>query len=270
MIIDFHTHIFPDSLAWKVMPKLTADFNEPASTDGTADGLLRSMQESRIDLSVVLPVVTNPRQFRSITQFALQINERFEHVTQGPRLLSFAGIHPDSADYMGELNTIKELGFKGIKLHPDDQKVLIDDIRYKRIIARACELDLIVSIHAGYDPVSPQLIHAAPRPIARMLDDVRPQKVVLAHLGSNLFYDEAERTLVGRDVYLDTSFSIRHIEPDQMLRIIRNHGHKKVLFGSDVPWTSQKKDLKTFLDLELTPMEQEDILYRNARRLLRL
>lgn len=269
MIIDFHTHIFPDALAKRVMPHLTAEFNEPPSTDGTADGLLKSMSESRIDLSIVLPVVTKPQQFHSITQFALQINERFEHA-RGPRLLSFAGIHPDSEDYMGELNTIKELGFKGIKLHPDDQNVMIDDIRYKRIIARASELDLIISIHAGYDPTSPCPIHAAPRPIARMLDDVRPQKVVLAHMGSNLFYDEVERTLVGRDVYLDTSFSIRHIDPGQMLRIIRNHGHKKILFGSDVPWTDQKKDLKTFMELELTPMEREDILFRNARQLLHL
>lgn len=269
MIIDFHAHIFPDELAKRIMPKLATTISENPSMDGTADGLLQSMKESRIDLSVVLPVVTKPRQFPTITRFALQINERFEHA-KGPRLLSFAGIHPDSSDYMGELNTIKELGFKGIKLHPDDQKVMIDDIRYKRLIYRASELDLIISVHAGYDCSSPCPVHAAPRPIARMLEEVKPKKMVLAHMGNNMFYDEVERTLVGRDVYLDTSFSVNHIDPGQMLRIIRNHGHKKILFGSDAPWTDQKKDLNTFLKLELTPMEKEDILYRNARQLLKL
>ncbi len=269
MIIDFHTHIFPDALAQRVIPKLSAIFSEKASTDGTADGLVQSMKKSRINLSIVLPVVTKPQQFHSITQFALEINERFEHA-KGPRLLSFAGIHPDSADYKGELNTIKNLGFKGIKLHPDDQNVMIDDIRYKRIIARASELGFITSIHAGFDTTSPCPIHAAPRPTARMLDNVRPQKVVLAHMGSNLFYDEVERTLVGKDVYLDTSFSIHHIEPGQMLRIIRNHGYQKILFGSDTPWTDQKKDLETLLQLELTPIEQDAVLYRNARQLLQM
>lgn len=269
MIIDFHTHIFPDALAKRVLGHLANVISENPSMNGTVDGLIQSMKTSRIDLSIVLPVVTKPRQFSTITKFALEVNQRFEHAS-GPRLLSFAGIHPDSADYMGELNTIKNLGFKGIKLHPDDQDTFIDDIRYERIIARACELDLIVSIHAGYDCSSPCPVHAAPRIIARMLDHVKPQKTVLAHMGNNMFYDEVERTLIGRDVYLDTSFSINHIEPDQMLRMIRNHGHKKILFGSDAPWTDQRRDLRTFLELELSPMEQEDILYRNARRLLNL
>ena len=269
MIIDFHTHIFPDALAPRVIPNLTHIISENPSMNGTINGLVESMRTSHIDLSIVLPVVTKPKQFRSITKFALEVNERFEH-TKGPRLLSFAGIHPDTSDYMGELNTIKELGFKGIKLHPDDQKTLIDDIRYKRIISRACELGLIITIHSGYDCSSPCPVHAAPRILARMLDDVRPQKVILAHMGGNIFYDEVERTLIGRDVYLDTAFTLRHIESDQMLRMIRNHSPKKVLFGSDAPWTDQKKDLRTFQELELTPMEREDILYRNGRHLLNI
>lgn len=76
--------------------------------------------------------------------------------------------------------------------------------------------------------------------------------------------------MIGRDVYLDTAFTLRHIESDQMLRMIRNHSPKKVLFGSDAPWTDQKKDLRTFQELELTPMEREDILYRNGRHLLNI
>ena len=99
MIIDFHTHIFPDALAPRVIPNLTHIISENPSMNGTINGLVESMRTSHIDLSIVLPVVTKPKQFRSITQFALEVNERFEH-TKGPRLLSFAGIHPDTSDYM--------------------------------------------------------------------------------------------------------------------------------------------------------------------------
>ena len=117
MIIDFHTHIFPDALAPRVIPNLTHIISENPSMNGTINGLVESMRTSHIDLSIVLPVVTKPKQFRSITQFALEVNERFEH-TKGPRLLSFAGIHPDTSDYMGELNTIRSWALKVLNSTP--------------------------------------------------------------------------------------------------------------------------------------------------------
>ncbi|MBQ2450544.1 MAG: hypothetical protein II273_03090, partial [Lachnospiraceae bacterium] len=42
----------------------------------------------------------------------------------------------------GELKRIKELGLPGIKLHPDYQGVMIDDVRYMNIIEYADAMDL--------------------------------------------------------------------------------------------------------------------------------
>ena len=42
MIIDFHTHIFPDKVAEKAVPKLAAVINHNPSMNGTAAGLLDS------------------------------------------------------------------------------------------------------------------------------------------------------------------------------------------------------------------------------------
>ena len=58
MIIDFHTHIFPDALAPRVIPNLTHIISENPSMNGTINGLVESMRTSHIDLSIVLPVVT--------------------------------------------------------------------------------------------------------------------------------------------------------------------------------------------------------------------
>ena len=85
-----------------------------SNLDGTAEGLLNSMKDRNIALSVELPVVTNPKSTVKMNDYAAISNEKL-----GERgYLSFAGMHPDFEDYKGELRRIKSLGFKGIKLHP--------------------------------------------------------------------------------------------------------------------------------------------------------
>ncbi len=94
MVIDFHTHIFPDAIAEKTIRFLGEKASIEAKADGTAAGLLRSMEEGGTDLSVILPVVTKPSQFQSILSFAEKINK-----TYPGKLFSFGGIHPDSEQY---------------------------------------------------------------------------------------------------------------------------------------------------------------------------
>ena len=103
MIIDFHTHIFPDKIAEKTIAKLASVANIAASTDGTINGLVESMNRANVDISVIQPVVTKPEQFETINQFAQSINEKYKG-----RLISFGGIHPDCEDYKHKLNHIKE------------------------------------------------------------------------------------------------------------------------------------------------------------------
>ena len=63
MIIDFHTHIFPDGIAEKTIPFLEQRSGVKANTDGMLKGLLRAMEQRGVDVSVVHPVVTKPSQF---------------------------------------------------------------------------------------------------------------------------------------------------------------------------------------------------------------
>ena len=66
MIIDFHTHSFPDQSAEKTIKILEAKGGSKAFTDGTRLGLVNSMKAAGIDCSIVLPVLTKPEQFKSI------------------------------------------------------------------------------------------------------------------------------------------------------------------------------------------------------------
>ena len=270
MIIDFHTHIFPDKVAAKAIPNLASVIHLEPSMNGTIDDLRDSMEKSGIDLSVVLPIVTSPHQYESILRFAVHVNETCSEGS-GPRLLSLASVHPMADDYKAQLRQIRQEGFQGIKLHPNYQGLHFDDIRYMRLIAAACEQDLLILTHAGYDPYTPDEEFCTPDMALHVLDEVRPPKLILAHMGSNEFYDESEEKLCGMQVYFDTAYSILHMNETQFVRMVRKHGADRVLFGTDTPWTYQKECAQRLLSMEgLTDQEKQHILSGNAEKLLGL
>lgn len=260
MIIDFHTHMFPYKIARGTIEFLSSVCHTKPFTDGTYEGLKASGAEALIDISVVLPIVTNLSQFDSINRFAAL------HQEEG--ILSFGGIHPDSSNYKEELRLIRDMGLKGIKLHPDYQEVYFNDIRCKRVVDFASELGLVVSVHAGADPKCPEDIHCTPSMAAELIDEVRPEKLVLAHMGGNNQWDEVEKLLVGKHVYFDTGVVLGRIPDDQFIRIVGAHGADKILFATDSPWAGQKEFIKYFSGMALAENEKRQILGENACRLL--
>ncbi|MCI6464442.1 MAG: amidohydrolase family protein [Faecalicatena sp.] len=261
-MIDFHTHIFPDKIAGKTLDFLSARCKTVPFTNGTAEGLRESARNSGVDVSIALPVVTNPGQFESINRFAAQFLEG--------EILSFGGIHPESGDYKRELKELKNMGFRGIKLHPAYQETFFNDIRYKRIISYASELGFIISVHGGFDPGYPDCIYATPQMSAEVIDEVRPEKLVIAHMGGFYCWDDVERYLVGRDVYLDTAVVFGKIDDAQFVRITRGHGVEKILFATDSPWSGQAESAEHFGRLPFNEDEKRKILDENARKLLTL
>ena len=214
MIIDFHTHNFPDKIAASVITKLEASSDTKASTDGTLDGLKKSMKEAGIDISVVLPVMTAPKQFESVNRYAAQTNGK-------DGIISFGGIHPDNDDIEEKLDSIKAMGLPRIKLHPDYQGVFIDDDRYIRIIRHAVKIGLYVITHAGFDPAFPEIIRCTPERTLNMLNKVyggkKPQepRIILAHLGSLDETDKVIDMLAGKNLYLDTAVMLDRLPAEK-------------------------------------------------------
>lgn len=265
MVIDFHTHIFPDAIAAKTIDLLQQRSGITPATDGTLNGLLQSMERTGVDLSVILPVVTKPSQFESVNTFAKSVNE-----TYAGKLISFGGIHPDSEDYKKELRTIKEMGLPGIKLHPDYQGVMIDDVRYMNIIEYASELGLIVSTHAGVDSGLPEPIHCPPDKMRKVLDAIKPEKFVVAHYGGWKQWEMVYEYLADANVYFDTAVTFGYIEQDMFLKIWEKHDKNKVLFATDSPWSDAAMAIEKVHELPISTQEREDILANNAKRLLGL
>ena len=263
MVIDFHTHIFPEKIAARTIRLLEQKGNIKAAANGTLEGLLSAMDTAGVDFSVILPVATKPEQFHSILSFAKSVNEQYHG-----KLLSFGGIHPDSPDYKGELKKLKENGFAGIKLHPDYQGVMIDDIRFMRIMEYASELGMIIVTHAGLDIGYPDLVHCPPDKVRKVLHTVQPEKMVLAHFGGFSRWDEVEEFLAGENVWLDTAFIFDYISQEQFLKIYNKHDKKKILFATDSPWSDMKRGTQWVNSLPVSEAEKEDIFFGNAKRLL--
>lgn len=266
MIVDFHTHLFPDKIAAKTIGMLAERSGMIPFADGTVDKLLQEMEEGDVNLSVVLPVVTKPEQFASITQFACGLNERFgkgEH-----RILSFGGVHPYSSSYKEELRELKQLGFRGIKLHPDYQGVFIDDMAYKRVIEEASKLDFIIVVHAGVDVGLPEPVHCPPEQMLSVIREVQPPKLVLAHLGGWKCWEQVEELLAGENVWMDTAVAFGICPDEQFKRIIEKHGFHRILFATDSPWTGQKESVDYLKNMGLSQEAEDAILYQNAIKLL--
>lgn len=167
MIIDFHTHIFPEKIASRAIASLEQKAKMRAHVSGVEASLRASMDKSGVDLSIILPVVTNPHQFETVNRVAVETNEH----TKETGLLSFGGIHPDNDNYREIIQFLAGHGCKGIKVHPVYQGVAIDDIRFLRIIDCAEEYGLVTITHAGYDIGFPGEEQSLPVHICNMLDE---------------------------------------------------------------------------------------------------
>ena len=280
MIVDFHTHTFPDKIAAATIEKLSRMAHIHPFTDGTAEGLKRSMADAGVTYSVVLPVATNPRQVAGINRAAAAVNDREEG------LISFGCTHPELENWKEELDQAARLGLKGIKIHPAYQMVDQNDIRYLRILERAGELGLIVVTHSGLDIGFPGAEQCAPRKIAEAVRQVGPVQLVAAHMGGWRQWKEAEQLAEFTNVYLDTSFSTGSLTPrsaedapdtalelmqaDAFLHMVSLFGVHRILFGTDSPWSDQRESIRWLQDLPLPAADCAAILGANAQGLLQL
>ncbi len=268
MIIDFHTHIFPDKIADSTIEILKQKAKIKAYTKATLQDLKQSMNEAGVDLSVVLPVVTKPSQFGSILKFALKISRE-----EG--IQSFGGIHPQTENYKKELDEIAASGLPGIKLHPDYQKTFIDDEKMMVLVQYAINKGLHVVFHAGIDVGYPEPVHCPPDRAAKLLSKLdygkeEQGKLIFAHTGGHEQWDDVETYLVGKEVYFDLAYNLGKIPDQQLKRMIKNHGAERFLFATDSPWDGQKQDVEYLEKLDLPEEVKKAIFSENAKRLLKI
>lgn len=277
MVIDFHTHAFPDKLAAGALSQLVSNAARFADvygeltpyTDGTLKGLQDSGHRGGIDISLIQPIATSAKPSHSINDFAAQADKQ-------PGLRSFGSVHPRNPAWKEELERLAELGLRGIKLHPEYQGCYVDEPETVQVVKEAGRLGLIVLFHAGVDIGMPPPVHCTPERVARLRRMVPDTVLVLAHMGGDHMWKEAREILPQLHVYIDTSHAVPEY-PEQwplFAESIRAMGTDRVLFGTDSPWSDQAaavRETRRFLrEQQFTEQESAAIMGGNAARLLHI
>lgn len=256
-IIDAHCHIYPAKIAAKAVAAIGNFYNIKMSEDGTSAALIAEGAKIGVEKYVVHSTATTVHQVRSINDYIH--GEMLAH----PEFIGFMTLHNEMED--GAIESEVELalsrGMKGVKLHPDFQKFNIDDAEN---IYRVTAGRLPVLLHMGdkrYDFSSPSRL--------RKMAEKYPEQIFIgAHFGGYSVWDKVECLKDLPNVYFDTSSSLWALDKARASDLIHRFGHERYFFGTDFPMWKHDEELQRFLALDLTEEEREDILYRNAAKLL--
>ena len=268
MIIDVHTHVFPDGLAARAVATMEASAKLPglrAAEDGTLAALRRSMQRNNITCSVTVPVATQPEHVPGINRYVI---ETLHHETG---VIAFGALHPRYAAWEHEIARLVNAGIKGVKLHPEFQEFQLDAPEFVPFLRAIAAAGLVVLLHMGDDYFATCAARATPRQLARVLDTVDGLRVIAAHAGGFMRWQEVLDCLAKHPrVWLDVAFCAGALPDEMRRRLFEAHGYERVLLGSDFPWVSQDATIAYVRSWRLPAALEAAVLGGNAAQLLTL
>ena len=269
--IDFHIHAFPDAIAEKAVKGLVNNVNNLGKelkgipcTNGTM-AAARQYLKNYADVGVLMPIATRSGQQKKVNDWA--------NACQGNGILSFGSVFPFDEEWESELERIKDMGLKGVKLHPDYQKFDVDDKNMYPVYKKISQLGLPVLFHTGTDPVSLDHTHCKPCSLRKVAEDFPDLTVIAAHFGGNFSYNEAKEHILSAglpNVYVDTSVAYFFADASQLTEGIKLIGADKVLFATDLPWSCGKEAVESLSAADLTSEEFDMIYSLNALKLLNI
>lgn len=264
MLIDFHTHAFPDKLAPHALDSLSQAIHLTPATDGTIGGLIKRMDNDGVDYSVVCNIATNPKQTVNVNNFALDTLR--DH---SDRIIPLGSVNPYFPEPEHELDRLANGGIKGIKIHPDYMHCMIDAQEFDRVFDICADHGMFIVTHAGFDVYSPDKIWCSPDGILERIRRSPKTKLICAHYGGNTLWNEVEGKLIGKNVYIDTSLATVYDLPSaQAVRMLSKHDPEKILFGTDCPWCNARETYAYVDNLDINTELKERIFSENAKMLL--
>jgi hypothetical protein len=259
VIVDFHSHVWPDAVARKALGGNVPDM--PLFGDGTVAGLAAAQDEAHIDRSVCLAVANTPDQLAAANQFIGSLDRN--------RFVPFGSVHP-RATPEENLHHLRSNRVAGVKLHPVFQGYRLDDPGlYDTLEALQGEFCVIAHVGDGGGADGTSCTPAMLADIARAF----PQLALVAcHFGGYHRLEEADEALAGLSLLVDTAWppSLAELHPAVVRDRIRHHGVERVLFASDWPTASPATEVTAIRRLGLHPDEETLVLGGNACALLGL
>jgi hypothetical protein len=252
VIIDFHCHVGIKESMWGRW-----------ENDGKSQ--VKAMDKYGIDIAAIYAVpslLATVEQFQKENEFILNAVKQFPD-----RLVGFCTINPlHEKKALQQIEQYISERMKGIKLYPPGSGYPIDSPIVDPIIEKAIELDVPVSIHTDY---STKL--CTPYQFATLARRHPKAKLVMLHMGldSDMIYFTPEIVKGLDNVYLEMS-GTPPIPKHVIERPVQILGSEKVLFGTDHPAHNAACVLKKVEEAEVSQKDKENILEKNAKKLLKL
>jgi len=275
VVIDFHTHNFPDALASRAVESMLARLEGrllPVG-DGTAATQLMDMARFRVDRAVVCPVATKPAQFRHILDRAKAVAAGGEGKEPARRFVQLASLHPADPDVSAHAREIADAGVRGVKLHPYCQGFRLDDPGVFPFFAVLRDAGLFAMAHCGGDPGFPNApMCCGPNEVAVLLKAVPGLVFVAAHLGGvNGNPPHATDVLLPfENCFIDTAVLTPDETNPEARRVAAEWPADRMLFGSDYFWRDAAHVADWLRECRPDAADQEKIFHANAERLLGL
>jgi predicted TIM-barrel fold metal-dependent hydrolase len=179
---------------------------------------------------------------------------------------------------VADVEKIKELGLKGVKLHPSIQAFDPSDQRHWPIFEKCQELGLAVLFHTGTSGIGAgqpggqgiRLDYARPillDPVAAAFPDLQ---VIAAHFGYPWHLEMLAIALHKTNVWIDISGWAPRYIPGEVIRELKGRLQDRFLFGSDYPFIQPERCLDELSTLDIPEAALQKVLVGNASRLLGL
>lgn len=258
-IIDSHAHIFPDKIAEKATDAISNFYDLPMKYHGRVTEMLENGANAGIDQFLICSPATTVSQVYSINAFLASCAAAY------PMCIPFGTLHPQSDTLESDLDQLKRLHLRGIKLHPDFQNFPIDDPAAYPMYDMIQSCGLPILMHMG--DARSDLSH--PLRLAMVLRQFPRLRIIAAHLGGWGRWKEAYEFLSADDrIRFDTSSSLPFLLPDEIRRLISHFGAENCFFGVDYPMWDYAEELDRFFTLELSDEENRKILSDNLTQWL--
>lgn len=258
-VIDIHTHVYPETIALKAARSIRNYYQLGENMDGTVSTLMERGLAAGVSRYVILPVAVKPEHVDSINRFILDQTQKHSC------FIGFGAVHA-ALDNIGDyVSSFREMGFKGIKIHPDCQHFDIDDPRLFPLYEAARGI-LPMMIHMGdqnYD-------HSHPARLRRVLDQFPGLQVCAAHFGGHTMYEVAKEYLSDTSCIMDISSTLMFLKKEDAVRYVNHYGAERLAFGTDYPVWDPVQEVQRLMALDLTMEQKEQIAHKTAERFLNL
>ena len=213
----------------------------------------------------------------------------YEEIKNEKNLIGFGTINFDIGSINEQVKEIKELGFKGIKVHPAAQEVKVDGRELFEVYAEAEKQGLFLSFHTGLH------WHRIKEYSMLLFDEVAYNfpnlKFSMEHVGGYSFFKEALLVMnnnerKGNNIYAGlTSISMEEdalgnlrpgawsLTDDDLCTLIHQTGEKNSIFGLDFPYKDveyTKNAIERIKNLPITEDAKKGILGENLKAVLNL